>query len=93
MARLHFSPWLGLDRRDDSGIERELGAVPQREAVGDDLDAPLVADGRVPRGSCQPGARSVQPTRQLRDTHGRAHARVGGLALPARGSSSPRQRQ
>ena len=49
MARLHIRPWLGLaptrNWRDDGGIERELETMPQ--AVGDDLDAPLVTDRRV----------------------------------------------
>ena len=31
------------DRADDCGIERELRSVPERQAVGDDLDAPRVA--------------------------------------------------
>ena len=31
------------DRADDYGIERELRSVPERQAVGDDLDAPRVA--------------------------------------------------
>ena len=40
-ARLRFPG--ARDRADDCGIERELRSVPERQAVGDDLDAPRVA--------------------------------------------------
>ena len=32
------------DRADDRGVDRELGAVPQRQAVGDHLDATCITD-------------------------------------------------
>ena len=32
------------DRADDRGVDRELGAVPQRQAVGDYLDATCITD-------------------------------------------------
>jgi len=47
MARLDINPWLGLGETMHGGVERELGAMPQRAASGDDLNATLVADGRV----------------------------------------------
>ena len=43
-AGLHVGPWMGFAFR---GIERELGAVPEREAVGDDLHAPFITDWRI----------------------------------------------
>ena len=56
---LHLSPRSRLDvgarvcltktceRGNNSGIDGELGSMPKREAVRDDLDAPLVGDGHV----------------------------------------------
>ena len=32
---------------DDGGVEGELRAMPQREAVGDDLNAPFVRDRHI----------------------------------------------
>ena len=50
-ARLHIGPRMELassrQRRDAGSIERELGAVPETEAVGDDLDPPFITDWRI----------------------------------------------
>ena len=46
-ARLVVSPWAGLaipsDWAHDCGVHRDLGALPYRESIGDNLYAPSVA--------------------------------------------------
>ena len=57
VSRAHSNAWLGLcagvrsavprKGADERSIDGELGAVPEREAVAYDLDAPGVVDGHI----------------------------------------------
>ena len=56
-ARLDISTRVGLAKpregRDDSGIEGELGPVPEGETVRDNFDAPGVCDGHIDIHVCK----------------------------------------
>ena len=57
-ARLDISTRVGLAKpregRHDSGIEGELGPVPEGETVRDNFDAPGVCDGHIDIHVCKP---------------------------------------
>ena len=62
------------DRADDRGVDRELGAVPQRQAVGDYLDATCISDRYIDVHVANPTERSGPLVLRPRDRREQQHA-------------------